>query len=349
MKIKTLIITLPKSLKGLLSNSFSHVLSKNIVKPLTMLLTLCLFSCTSDSNKVTLTLGHTLDTRHVVHLAMEHMAKRLTHYSNGSMEIAIYPGGQLGSEREMIELLQIGSLAMTKVSASPLEGFVPEMQIFSIPYLMRDREHFWRVLNSDVGQGLLAQVETVRLKGMGYYDAGSRSFYTTNAPINTPEDLIGQKIRVLNSPTAVATVQALGGAATPIAWGELYAALQQGVVDGAENNPPSYYLSRHYEIAKYYSLDEHTFVPDIILASLPVWNSLTVEQQGWLTAAMSDSISYQKSLWQAASDDALAKVKAAGTEIIYPDKKAFQDKVVDFHASFANSPVAKQITTIKNM
>jgi len=323
--------------------------NKILIAVFSVVLSFTLASCTSESKKTTLTLGHTLDTRHVVHLAMEFMAKRLTHYSNGKMEIVIYPGGQLGSEREMIELLQIGSLAMTKVSASPLEGFVPEMQVFSIPYLMRDRDHFWKVLNSDIGQGLLRQVETVRLKGMGYYDAGSRSFYTTNSPINTPEDLIGQKIRVLNSPTAVATVQALGGAATPIAWGELYAALQQGVVDGAENNPPSYYLSRHYEIAKYYSLDEHTFVPDIILASLAVWNSLTPEEQTWLSSAMADSIVYQKSLWQTASDEALEAVKKAGTTVIYPDKQSFQDKVVDFHASFANSPVAKQITKIKEM
>ena len=323
--------------------------NKFLLKLSIFLLSLLLLGCVNEKNKATLTLGHTLDTRHVVHKAMEFMAKRLEHYSDGTMEIVIYPGGQLGSEREMIELLQIGSLAMTKVSASPLEGFVPEMQIFSIPYVMRDREHFWQVLNSEVGQGLLKKVETVRLKGMGYYDAGSRSFYTTSGAINTPDDLIGKKIRVLNSPTAVATVKALGGAATPIAWGELYAAIQQGVVDGAENNPPSYYLSRHYEIAKYYSLDEHTFVPDIILASFPVWKSLSAKQQGWLSAAMADSIEYQKSLWQKASDEALVAVEKAGTVITYPDKKAFQDKVVDFHASFADSPVAEQIIKIKKM
>lgn len=320
-----------------------------LIKALSIIFSLLLVSCVNENKKTTLTLGHTLDTRHVVHKAMEYMAERLDFYSNGSMEIVIYPGGQLGSEREMIELLQIGSLAMTKVSASPLEGFVPEIKLFSIPYLMRDREHFWRVLNSEIGQGLLKKVEAVRLKGMGYYDAGSRSFYTTNTPINSPEDLVGQKIRVLNSPTAVATVQALGGAATPIAWGELYAAIQQGVVDGAENNPPSYYLSRHYEIAKFYSLDEHTFVPDIILASLPVWNSLTEQQQAWFSAAMNDSIEYQKSLWQVASDKALADVEAAGATIIYPDKKPFQDKVVDFHATFANTPVGEQIIKIKAM
>lgn len=314
-----------------------------------LLLSLMLVSCASEDDKITLTLGHTHDTRHVVHVAMEYMAKRIELYSSGTMEMVIYPGAQLGNEREMIELLQIGSLSMTKVSASPLEGFVPEMQVFGIPYLIRGREHFWRVLNSEVGQGLLKKVETVRLKGLGYFDAGSRSFYTTDGPINSPDDLIGKKIRVLNSPTAVAAVQALGGAATPIAWGELYAALQQGVVDGAENNPPSYYISRHYEIAKYYSLDEHTFVPDIILASLPVWDALSTEQQGWLSLAMEDSITHQKILWEIASEEAMAEVIKAGTTIIYPDKKAFQAKMVDFHASFANSPVAEQIIKIKEM
>ena len=308
-----------------------------------------LTSCSEDNKTIRLTMAHTLDTRHVVHKAMVYMAERLDHYSNGTMEIVIYPAGQLGSERELIELLQIGSLSITKVSASPLEGFVPDMKVFGIPYLFRDSEHFWRVLKSDLGTELLNKVSTARLKGLGYYDAGSRSFYTTKKPIRTPDDLIGQKIRVLNSPTSVATVQALGGAAAPIAWGELYAALQQGVVDGAENNPPSYYLSRHYEIAKYYSLDQHTFVPDVILASLKVWDSLNTQQQQWLSQAMADSVEYQRSLWQDASNEALEAVKAEGVEVIYPDKQAFQDKVADFHASFAGTVVAEHIKKIKSM
>lgn len=322
---------------------------KFLIKALSIVLSIFLVSCANEDNKTTLTLGHTHDTRHVVHVAMKFMAQRIAHYSDGTMELVIYPGAQLGSEREMIELLQIGSLSMTKVSASPLEGFVPEMQVFAIPYLMRSHEHFWQVLEGEVGQGLLKKTEQVRLKGLGYFDAGSRSFYSTYGPINTPDDLIGKKIRVLNSPTAVAAVQALGGAATPIAWGELYAALQQGVVDGAENNPPSYYISRHYEIAKYYSLDEHTFVPDVILASLPVWNALNTEQQGWLTSAMTDSIKHQKALWKIAENEALTAVQAGGAIVNYPDKKAFQALMVDFHASFANSPVAEQIIKIKQM
>ncbi len=317
--------------------------------PALLFAVLLMGGCAQEDDKVILRLGHTLDTQHTVHKAMEFMAQRLEEYSHGQMEIRIYPSGQLGSERQMVELLQIGSLAMTKVSASPLEGFVPEMKIFSIPYVFRDREHFWKVLNSDIGKQLLAGVESVRLKGMAYYDAGSRSFYTTDGPVRSPADLKGKKIRVLNSPTAVKTVQALGAAATPVAWGELYTALQQGVVDGAENNPPSYYLSRHYEISRYYSLDEHTSVPDVVLMSLPVWNSLTPQQQDWLSKAMADSVEYQKSLWQQASDDALKAVEAAGVEVIYPDKQPFRDAVAPFHASLAGTEVGKLIEKIKDM
>lgn len=296
-----------------------------------------------------LRLGHTLDTQHSVHKAMEYLGERLDYYSDGTMSVVIYPSSQLGTEREMVELLQIGSLAMTKVSASPLEGFAPEMKIFSVPYIFRDNDHFWRVLNSDLGDELLSGIEDFRLKGLGYYDAGSRSFYTNDKPIETPSDLNGLKIRVLNSPTAVATVRALGGAATPVSWGELYTALQQGVVDGAENNPPSYYLSRHYEIARYYSLDEHTSVPDVMLASLPVWERLNKQQQTWLTKAMEDSVEYQRELWKTSTQESLEKVKAEGVTVITPDKAPFVEAVKPFHKSFEGTPIGDLITQIKAM
>jgi tripartite ATP-independent transporter DctP family solute receptor len=280
---------------------------------------------------------------------MVHFGERLNALSNGAMDVKIYPSSQLGTEREMIELLQIGSLSMTKVSASPLEGFVPAMKIFSIPYIFRDNDHFWKVLNSEVGQGLLTGVEPFRLKGLAYYDAGSRSFYTNNKPVRTPADLAGMKIRVLNSPTAVRTVRELGGAATPVAWGELYTALQQGVVDGAENNPPSYYLSRHYEIARYYSLDEHTSVPDVMLMSLRVWENLTDQQQEWVDKAMQDSVIFQRQAWQESTLDSLAKVKADGVEVIYPDKKPFVEAVKPFHDSLRGTAVGDLISKIKAM
>ncbi len=286
-----------------------------------------------------LKLAHSLDTQHPVHRAMEYMARELERLSGGTMRLEIHPNGQLGSERELIELLQIGSLAMTKVSASPLEGFAPEMKIFSIPYVFRDRAHYWRFLDSDRGRALLLSLRRVRLRGLVYYDAGSRSFYTTDRPVYRPADLAGLKIRVQKSQTSVRMIEALGGAATPIAWGELYTALQQGIVDGAENNPPSFYLSRHYETARYFTLDEHTSVPDILLVSERVWQNLDARQQQWLQTAAVNSARFEQSLWRQASEEALAAVQAAGVEIIVPDIAPFREAVGAMHASYRGTPV----------
>jgi len=314
-----------------------------MVAPLAMLLV----SCGPKDDVITLKLGHALDTGHVVHRGMLYMAERLEVYSHGTMKIEIYPSGQLGSERELVELLQIGSLAMTKVSSSPLESFVPEMKVFSLPYVFRDQAHFKRVLESEIGKSLLLAPEKVRLRGMGYYDAGSRSFYTTDRAIHSPSDLKGLKIRVQKSETSVEMIAAMGGAATPISFGELYTALQQGVVDGAENNPPSLYLSRQYEVCKYYTLDEHTYVPDILLMSLHIWQSLTPEQQGWLQQAVDDSTDYQGGLWQQASDDALAAIAASGVEIIRPDKAPFIAAVANMKARYAGTEVGEVLKAIE--
>lgn len=301
---------------------------------LVCIVALAVAACDKHADQRALKLAHSLDINHPVHKAMAHMATRLEQLSGGTMRVDIYPSGQLGSERELIELLQIGSLAMTKVSASPLEGFVPEMKVFSIPYVFRDQQHFWQVLNGDIGRQLLLAPERVRLRGLGYYDAGSRSFYTTEKPIRTPSDLDGLKIRVMKSQTAVATVENLGGAATPIAWGELYTALQQGVVDGAENNPPTFYLSKHFEVAKFYTLDEHTSIPDLLLISRHIWQSLDSQQQQWLQTAVDESVEFQRALWQKDTQKALKAVADAGVEIIYPDKSLYREKVVAMHESY---------------
>lgn len=323
-----------------------RVLLKPAMHLLVVTLALLLASCSTKDDVMTLKLGHALDTGHAVHKGMVYMAERLEQYSNGKMKMEIYPSGQLGSERELVELLQIGSLAMTKVSSSPLESFVPEMKVFSLPYVFRDQAHFKKVLASDIGKSLLLAPERVRLRGMGYYDAGSRSFYTTEKPIYSPADLKGLKIRVQKSETSVQMIAAMGGAATPISWGELYTALQQGVVDGAENNPPSLYLSRQYEVSKYYSLDQHTYVPDILLMSLHIWESLTPEQQGWLQQAVDDSTAYQGELWQQASDEALAAIEASGVEIIRPDKEPFIQAVAGLKARYDGTDVGDVLKAI---
>jgi len=320
----------------------------NVIKSILVILSaLTLVSCGNSETNLALRVGHTLDTQHAVHKSLAYMSERLQQYSNGTMSLKLYANGQLGSEREMVELLQIGSLAITKVSAAAMEGFVPEMKVFSLPYIFRSREHRWQVLQGAVGQDILSASNKAHLTGLGYFDAGSRSFYTCNDMVSSPKDIVGKKIRVMSSQTAVKMIEAFGGAATPIAWGELYAALQQGVVDGAENNPPSYYLSHHYEICPYYSLNEHTSVPDVIIASKHIFNSLTSQQQQWLTKAMQDAVEYQKSLWLASEEEALAAVKAAGVKVITPDKTPFFDAVKPFHATYKDSPVGALLTRIK--
>lgn len=306
-----------------------------------------LAGCGDQGDVRVIKMAHSLDTNHPVHKAMVYMAERLDEISAGEMRLDIYPGGQLGSERESIELLQIGSLAMTKVSASPLEGFVPEMKVFGIPYVFRDHDHYWQVLNGEIGRELLLAGERVRLRGLGYFDAGSRSYYTVDKPVNTPADLDGMKIRVQNSQTAVRMVKAMGGSGTPISWGELYTALQQGVVDGAENNPPSFFSSKHYEVCKYYTLNEHTSVPDIVIISSYVWGTLSAQQQRWLQQAMDDAVAFQRELWVQATNEALEAVRDAGVQVIYPDKTPFMKVVEDMQRSYEGTPAYEILQRIK--
>jgi tripartite ATP-independent transporter DctP family solute receptor len=277
------------------------------------------------------------------------MAEKVFEKSGGKMRVDIYPGGQLGQERDLIELLQIGSLAMTKVSTAPLEAFVPEMKIFGIPYVFRDDVHRWKVLKGDVGKRLLLAGEDYFLRGMCYYDAGTRSFYTKDKPILSPADLEGLKIRVMKSITAVKMVKALGGSPTPIPWGELYTALQQGVVDGAENNAPSFYLSRHYEVCKFYSLDEHTGVPDILLMSTVVWQGLSDQEKKWLQAAVDESVEHQIVLWKKASEHALNEVQKAGVKVVYPDKRPFAEAVKEMHESYKGTTLYELMQEIENI
>ena len=195
------------------------------------------------------------------------------------MLVKIFPDGQLGTEREVLELLQIGSVAMTKVSAAVMANFAPEYEVLGVPYLFRDKGHLFQVLEGEVGRQLLLSSSDYWLRGLCFYDAGSRSFYTKDKPIRRPEDLRGLKIRVMNHQMSVDMVNAMGGSATPMAFGELYTALQQGVVDGAENNPPSLVSSNHYEVCKYYTLDEHSAIPDVLVIGTKFHNLFIAEAQ----------------------------------------------------------------------
>lgn len=284
--------------------------------------------------KKTIRLAHALSTTHPVHLGMERMAELVEEKSDGKLTIAIFPSQQLGSERETLELLQIGSIGMTKVSSAALENFVPELRVYSLPYLFKDEQHILNVLNGEIGRELLLAGEEYWLRGLTYYDAGQRSFYTKDHPIETPEDLQGLKIRVMESQMAVNMVRTLGGSPTPISWGELYTALQQGVVDGAENNPPSFLTSRHYEVAKYYSLDEHTMLPDLLLISTLQWDNLNEQEKQWVQEAADSSATYQREIWAEAEKEALETVLEAGVEINYPDKEPFMELTAPVYESY---------------
>jgi len=313
-----------------------------------LLMTL-LVGCGQISDVKTIKLAHSLDVNHSVHKAMVKMGEDLKEISGGKMQLEIYPSQQLGTERECIELLQIGSLDMTKVSVGVMENFAPRMKVFGLPYLFRDRAHSFNVLDGPIGQELLDEGTQYWIKGLGYYDAGSRSFYTKDKPINSPEDLKGLKIRVMESVTAMDMVKSLGGSPTPISWGELYTSLQQGVVDGAENNPPSFYLSRHYEVCKFYSLDEHTVLPDVLIIGTHIWNRLSDQEKKWLQEAVDTSVIYQRTLWAAAEKEALDEVQKAGVTIIRPDKTKFSEDVEAVYEAYGkDKDMLNLIQRIKN-
>tara|TARA_B100000989_G_C19501176_1_gene454356 strand:- start:85 stop:1023 length:939 start_codon:yes stop_codon:yes gene_type:complete len=308
-----------------------------------------LIGCNSNTSKRIIRLGHGLDVTHSVHQAMVKADGYLNELSGGEMRIQIYPNQQLGSERECLELLQIGSLDMAKVSGAVMENFAPKLKIFGLPFLFDNKEHLFKVLDGPIGKELLNEGNQFWLKGIGYYDSGSRSFYTRDRPVENPKDLEGLKIRVQESASAFEMVKQLGGSPTPISWGELYTAIQQGVIDGAENNPPSFYLSRHYEVCKYYIVDEHTMIPDILLVSTHLWNRMSSKEQHWLQKAIDLSIPYQRELWIKSENESLKAVIDAGVVVSYPEKLAFQEATLPMLESFKQDPeIAELIERIQN-
>ena len=305
-------------------------------------------SCKDNTGSKVMYLGHTLPQTHPVHKGIVEFQKALEKKSNGKLKVKIFPDAQLGSEREVLELLQIGSVAATKVSAATLSNFVPEYNVLGIPYLFRDKQHQFEVLEGEIGKSILQKGSKFWLRGLCYYDAGSRSFYTSKKPIRTPEDLEGLKIRVMNNQMAINMVNSMGGSATPLAYGELYTAIQQGVVDGAENNPPSFVTSNHYEISKYYTLDQHSSVPDVLLIGTKYWDKLSDQEKIWVQEAADESAQAQKVFWNESVEESMAVAKNAGVEIIIPEKSLFAEKSKSVLENFVEefpglAPIVNQI------
>lgn len=303
----------------------------------------------------TLKIAHALPTNHPVHQGLKELKRRTEALSGGKMKVTIFPSEQLGNEIQCLEKIQSGSLDITKVSAAAIGNFVPAYRVFSLPYLFRDEEHYWKTLEGPVGLEMLKVLEkrgdgsSSNLHGLGYFDSGSRNFYTVD-PVRTPADLAGKKIRVMNDEVAMDMVQAMGGSPTPIAFGELYTALKQGTVDGAENNPPSFVSSRHYEICKHYVMDHHSRIPDLIVMSLEVWNKLSSQEQQWLTQAMSDASHFQRELWQVETENSLKQLQAEGVTIYHTDLAPFRAaslSVIEKHSDTATSPLIEKIRAVR--
>lgn len=284
-------------------------------------------ACQGPAGVRMIKLGHGLDTSHPVHKAMVFLAEKVEEKSGGEMIVQVYPNQQLGTERELMELLQIGSVGMTKVSTAVVESFAPKLQVLSLPYIFRDDEHRQAVLSGPIGKQLLEEGERYWFKGLCFYDAGKRSFYTKEKPVNKPSDLAGMKIRVMESATAIQMVKSFGGSPTPVSWGELYTALQQGIVDGAENNPPSLVTSRHYEVCKYYSVNEHTAVPDMMIVSTKLWDRLSDQERQWLQEAADESAVFEYKIWAESVAESMKILEEAGVTVVYPDKEPFEESV----------------------
>lgn len=297
--------------------------------------------------KITLKLAHNLDQEHVVHKALDQMAKEIQEKSDGKMRVRIYPNGQMGGPRETIEMMQNGALDMTKASASEMEPFANAFSVFSLPYAFHDIEHFKRVLYGPVGQELMKETESRGFTAIAGYVAGTRSFYAKKE-IKSPADMKGMKIRVVSTPTTNKLVELLGASPVPVSFGEVYSALQQGVLDGAENNEPSYYQTRHVEVAKFYTENQHTYVPDYLVISSKVWNNMSDAQREIITTAAKNSEIYQQKLWDEEVANSRQKAQELGATFITVDKTPFREALAPLHEDFKKDPnVASWIEKIE--
>lgn len=277
-------------------------------------------------------------------------ARLVKERSGGRIEIQVYPGSQLGQETAVIQQVQFGAIDLTRVSISPLASFVPKLDAFQMPYVYRDEEHMWKVLKGQIGNDLLKSLEPFGFIGLGWFESGSRSFYNSKRAIKTPADLKGLKIRVQESELMMGLVSSFGAVPTPMPFGEVYSALQTGVVDGAENNWPSYFSTSHYEVAKYFTLDEHTRVPEIIIGSKISLGRLSKADQELIRKAAADAVDFQRKAWADYEKVSIDKVTAAGSQITkITDKGPWQDAVKAMYAKKSKEVQAlvAQIAAVK--
>jgi len=254
--------------------------------------------------------------------AEKYFGEEVATLTKGAVKVEVYHNTQLGDAVANVQSVRNGTIGFTTVSASNLNQVVPAMDMYSLPFLFKNEQHFWWFLAQPEAAALAKQMEDKGIKIIGYIDSGSRNFFTSK-PVRTPDDLKGQKIRVMASPVMVSTMKALGATGVPVAWAELYTALQTGVVDGAENNHPSVVAKKFYEVSKYYTLDEHMRIPDVIAMSMRLWNQLKPDQQQAVLEAGARTQAYMRGAWKISEVKDLQQLKSNFTEIITPDKAPF--------------------------
>lgn len=263
--------------------------------------------------------------------AVVSMGKKLDDATKGRLTVQMYPSMQLGGEKEMTEQAQVGALAMARISVGPIGTLVPDLNVFNLPFVFRDTAHMEKVIDGEIGQELLKKVSdhpTLNLVGLCWMNAGTRNVYNSKKPIRSIEDLKGLKIRMMGNPLFVDTMNALGGNGVAMGFDQLINGLQTGVVDGAENNYPSYSSGQHYRYAKYYSETGHLMIPEVLVFSKRIWNTLSKEDQAVVMKLSAEAQQEQRKLWYEMEEKALADMKANGVEVIkIADKKPFQDAV----------------------
>lgn len=252
-------------------------------------------------------------------------ARLVEERTEGRIKIEVYYGGQLGDEKSSIEQCQFGAIDFARVSLSPVAEFSKDLNALMMPYMYRDADHMWKVLDGEIGSELLKSVEASDLVGLAFYDSGSRNFYNSKKEVKSVADLKGLKLRVQENQLMMSLVEALGGSPTPMAYAEVYSALQTGVVDGAENNFPSYVSSAHYEVAKYITIDEHSMIPEIVIGSLTTMEKLSPEDQEIIKQAAKDSEALEKEEWAKYSEKSLQDATNAGCTITYLDEAAIAE------------------------
>lgn len=276
--------------------------------------------------------------------AVKYIGKVIKEKTNGRLCLEVYFNAQLGEEKDTIEQTQFGVIDMNRISLGPFNNIIPETQVPSLPYIFRSVDHMHHVMDGPIGQEILDAFTAHDLIGLAFYDGGSRSFYNSKRPIKSLEDMKGLKFRVMQSDIFVSMVAALGANATPMPYGEVYSAIQTGVIDGAENNWPSYDTSHHYEVAKYYTLDEHLIVPEVLVMSKKTWEKLSPDDQALIKQAAKDSVPVMRDLWFAQEKASETKIRAAGNEIVDKiDKKPFIEAMKPVYDKFVTDAKLKDL------